>query len=96
MNFWKPIALCSIAALVGVVGINVHASGSSVGVDTASAGGPCRDQPNMAAAKDHLAQARAALDRAEHNKAGWRDRAIGATDNAIRETNKGCEFADTH
>ena len=85
MNLWKPIALLSIAGLV-----------ASVGVQSAKADGACHNQPNMQAALDHLKRARASLDKAEHNKGGWRDRAITATDNAIREAVKGCEFADTH
>jgi hypothetical protein len=85
MNVWKPIAMCSIAAFVG-----------SVGVQVAKADGACHNQPNMEAARQTLKQARAALDRAEHNKGGWRDRAIASTDAALREAEKGCEFADTH
>jgi hypothetical protein len=50
----------------------------------------------MQAALDRFREARAALDRAEHNKGGWRDRAIGAADNGIRETQAGCAYADTH
>ena len=84
-NFWKPLAICSVAALV-----------ASVGTQVARAGGECHGQPNMAAAKEHFRQARDALGRAEHNKGGWRNRAIEAADKAIRETNAGCEFADTH
>ena len=85
MNIWKPIALVAVAGFV-----------VSVGTQIAQAEGACHNQGNMAAAVDHLRQARGALDRAEHNKGGWRDRAIQATDNAIRETQKGCDFADTH
>lgn len=85
MNIWKPIALCAIGAFV-----------TSVGVQVALAGGECHNQPNMQAALEHLRQARAALDRAEHNKGGWRDRAIQSTDTALRETQNGCGFADTH
>jgi len=91
MNIWKPIALCSIGALVSVIGFNVHGS-----MSTADAAGPCHDQPNMAAAKEHLFQARTSLGKAEHDKGGWRAAAIIATDKAIIETNRGCEFADTH
>jgi hypothetical protein len=85
MNLWKPIALCAIGALI-----------ISAGTQVASAGGECRNQHNMQDALDHFRAARAALERAEHNKGGWRDRAIGAADTAIRETNAGCAFADTH
>jgi hypothetical protein len=58
--------------------------------------GPCHDQPNMAAALEALRNARAALDRAEHNKGGWRVAAIQAADKAIKETQRGCEVADKH
>jgi hypothetical protein len=85
MNVWKPVALCAIGALA-----------LSVGTQVALAGGECRNQKNMQEALDHFRQARAALDRAEHNKGGWRERAIQAADGAIRETNAGCAYADTH
>jgi hypothetical protein len=85
MNIWKPIALCAVGAFV-----------VSVGAQVALAEGACRNQPNMQAALEHLRQARAALDRAEHNKGGWRDRAISSTETALREVNAGCAFADTH
>jgi len=85
MNLWKPIALLSIAGLI-----------FSVTSPTAFAGGPCHDQPNMAAANDHLKQARAFLDKAEHNKGGWRVAAIDATTKALAESDRGCAFADTH
>lgn len=85
MNVWKPIAVCALSGLV-----------LSVGMQIASADGVCKNQPNMQSALDHLRAGRAALDRAEHNKGGWRDRAIAAADNALAETKRGCEFADTH
>lgn len=85
MNIWKPIALCAVGAFV-----------ASVGVQLALADVVCHGQPNMQAALEHLRQARASLDRAEHNKGGWRDRAIQSADAAIRETQNGCAFADTH
>ena len=40
MNVWKPIAMASIAAFVG-----------SVGVQVAMADGACHNQPNMEAAR---------------------------------------------
>jgi hypothetical protein len=85
MNYWKPIALCAIAGLV-----------VSVGTQVSSAAGVCHDQPNMAAALGGLKAARASLDKAEHNKGGWRVAAIEATNKAIAETDRGCAFADTH
>jgi hypothetical protein len=85
MNLWKPIALCSIAGLV-----------LSVGTQISSAAGVCHDQPNMAAANSSLHAAKASLEKAEHNKGGWRVKAIEAINLAIKETDRGCEFADDH
>jgi hypothetical protein len=84
MTPWKPIALCSMSGLV-----------LSVGIQVASAG-LCHDQPNMASAAASLREARGYLDRAEHNKGGWRVAAVEATNKAIAETERGCAFADTH
>jgi hypothetical protein len=84
MNVWKPIALCATAGLV-----------ASICIQTASAGGDCANQPHMKAALDHLRGAKAELAQAEHNKGGWRDRAAGAVDTSLKETNAGCAVADT-
>lgn len=46
-------------------------------------------QPNMNEALGHLRAARAALQRAEHNKAGHRERALEHVDAAIREVEAG-------
>jgi hypothetical protein len=48
----------------------------------------------MAAALGSLKAARASLEKAEHNKGGWRAAAIEKTDKAIVETDRGCAFAD--
>jgi hypothetical protein len=85
MNLWKPIALLAIAGSV-----------ISIGTQVSSAAGVCHDQPNMAAANAALKAARASLDKAEHNKGGWRVAAIEATNKAITESDRGCAFADTH
>jgi len=47
------------------------------------------DQPHMRRALEHLRAARAELQAAEHNKGGWRIRAIENTDRAIHETETG-------
>ena len=57
---------------------------SAFGTTTARA-----DQPHMRRALEHLRAARAELQAAEHNKGGWRLRAIENTDRAIRETENG-------
>ena len=87
MNFWKPVAIVSTSALVVLL-----ACGGGTVVVTGAAG----DQPHMALARDHLAAARGELDRAEPNKGGHRERAIGLVDQAIAEVNAGIEFARTH
>jgi len=83
MNPWKPIALIALAGLV-----------LTVGSQYSSAAGVCHDQPNMAASLASLKSARASLDKAEHNKGGWRVAAIEATNKAIAEADRGCAFAD--
>ena len=47
------------------------------------------DQPYMRAALAHLREAKAALERAEHNKAGHRGRAIEIINHAIAEVEAG-------
>ena len=51
------------------------------------------DQPRMRRALEHLRAARAELDRAEHNKGGWRARAIRNVDQAIADTENGMRAA---
>ena len=50
-------------------------------------------QPHMHAALDHLRAARAELQRAEHNKGGWRARALANVDRAIADTENGIKTA---
>jgi hypothetical protein len=95
-NPWTPIAAVSSAllAVVLIVGCAVKEETVAPGTPTPAAG--CAGQPNTADALGQLRDGRGWLERAEHNKGGWRDRAIAATDTAIRETQNGCNFADTH
>jgi len=57
---------------------------SALGLNTARA-----DQPHMRRALEHLRAARAELQEAEHNKGGWRLRALENTNRAIGETERG-------
>lgn len=50
------------------------------------------DQPYMQQARTDLQKARAALQRAEHNKGGHRANAIGLINSAIDEVNRGIAF----
>jgi hypothetical protein len=91
MNVWKISAIVLGAGLVASIGMQTAWADR-----TTRTGGECRNQPNMQAALDGLRAARASLDRAEHNKGGWRDEAIERTNGAIKATEKGCAYADTH
>jgi hypothetical protein len=93
MNLWTPIAACSVIALALSIGCVVK-EGPPPPAPGAGAG--CSNQPNMASALHELQEARGSLGKAEHNKGGWRDSAIASTDAAIRETERGCGFADAH
>ena len=84
MNLSKWIALGSLAASVSLVGFRA-----------AHAQAVCGDQPNMQHAASVLRGARQSLDKAEHDKGGWRERAVQATDAAIRETENGCAYSDS-
>jgi hypothetical protein len=57
---------------------------SMIGLSSIFAG-----QPHMERALEHLRAARAELQAAEHNKGGWRLRALENTERAIRETENG-------
>ena len=50
-------------------------------------------QNNMRDALGHLREARQALDRAEDNKGGHKDKAIELIDKAIEQVQAGMEFA---
>lgn len=78
MNLWKVTAIASTAALSVTLG------------SIALAG----NQPNMEASLVKLREARAALEKAEHNKGGHRQKAIELTDQAIVEITKGINYAD--
>lgn len=54
------------------------------------------DQPFMQAARTDLQRAKAALQRAEHNKGGHRANAIALINSAIVEVNRGIAFDRTH
>ena len=61
---------------------------AAMGLQSAHAG-----QPHMQNALMHLREARAALQRAEHNKAGHRERAIERINQAIAEVEAGMAAA---
>jgi hypothetical protein len=86
MGVSKWIALGAIAA--AVFGFGYRAARAQAAA--------CANQPNMAHALASLRNARASLERAEHDKGGWRAKAIESADTAIRETEQGCSYANAH
>ena len=61
---------------------------SALGLNSTFAG-----QPHMDRALENLRAARAELQAAEHNKGGWRIRALENVNRAITETERGIAFA---
>jgi hypothetical protein len=53
-------------------------------------------QPNMQEAMGHLQQAKAALERAEHDKGGHREKALEHVNQAIHQVQVGIDFANKH
>jgi hypothetical protein len=64
-----------------------------VAVAALNAGAVQAGQPHMKSALDHLRAARAELQSAEHNKGGWRLRALANVDRAIADTEAGMKSA---
>lgn len=87
MNWWKIVGIVFTVATATVGGWRVA---------SAQGAAACNNQPNMAAALGELRNARGLLERSAENKGGWRVGAIQWTETAIRETERGCAFADTH
>jgi len=83
LNFWKCSTVVLSAALATAL---VYPS-----LPIANA-----DQPHMEAALKLLRQARSDLEAATPNKGGHRERAIQRTDEAIKQTVDGIEYARTH
>jgi hypothetical protein len=69
-------------------GVVILAAIMAMGVNSARA-----DQPHMKAALEHLRAARAELRMAEHNKGGWRMRALNNVERAIGDTEAGMKAA---
>jgi len=53
-------------------------------------------QPNMQEAMGHLQQAKAALERAEHDKGGHREKALEKVNEAIHHVQMGIDYANKH
>jgi hypothetical protein len=70
------------------LGAAILAAIAAMGLNSARA-----DQPHMRRALEHLRAARAELQSAEHNKGGWRTRAVHNVDQAINDTEKGMRAA---
>jgi hypothetical protein len=99
---WKLVALASVCALAAAVAFACGPAASPPpppppsGGGGGGGGGACRGQVNMEGALAELRAARGHLEHAEHDKGGWRAKAVEETNVAIRETENGCAYADTH
>ena len=96
LNIWKISTMVFAGLAAALIAHNQMPVAHADQVDSPLEMGVCHDQPNMAGAAADLKAARAYLDKAEHNKGGWRVAAIEATNKAIAETDRGCAFSDTH
>jgi hypothetical protein len=54
------------------------------------------EQGNMEAALGHLQEAKGALERAEHNKGGHREKALKEVNEAINHVQEGIAYAAAH
>jgi hypothetical protein len=95
MNYWKPIALTLAVGLVASIGMQT-ASAKNGDSSLPTLTGECHDQPNMAKATHDLAAAIDSLGKAEHNKGGWRDRALDAAKKSQSEVQAACAVANVH
>jgi hypothetical protein len=76
----KPLVWIAASALVMTLGMRNAVAGE------------CFDQPNMAKALHSLEKAKEDLQRAEHNKGGWREAAIRHVEESLVEVRRGCAF----
>jgi len=88
-NFWKPISSGLAGGLVASIGIQTASANGSPAAPAALTG-TCSEQPNIAHAKQAIDETIAFLGKAEHNKSGWRDRALAAANKAKDEITGGC------
>jgi hypothetical protein len=90
MNLWKPLAIVSTSALVFVVGYQAASAGSGGGGSQSVQG----KQPNMEAALKSSEATIASLEKAEHDKGGWRANALALEKIVQNEIKRGIAFAD--
>ncbi|MEO8800196.1 MAG: hypothetical protein ABI551_20055 [Polyangiaceae bacterium] len=87
MNFWKASTFALTAALGCTIAYqNIPAARAAV----------AGHQPHMEAALRELEGARADLKAADDDKGGFRAKAIVSTDEAVKQTKKGVEWANSH
>jgi Spy/CpxP family protein refolding chaperone len=88
MNLWKPTALVLASALAMMVSYNV-ASASSNGPKPVSVTG---DYHHIRTALEYFRAGRNELMMAEHNRGGWRERAVEGADRTIFETKQALDW----
>jgi hypothetical protein len=89
MNLWKATALVLTSAFALMIGYSVASANPGDAKPAPVAGG---EYYHMRVALEHLRAARWELQTAEHNRSGWRERAVEATDRAIYETRVAMDY----
>ena len=93
INLWKLSTFVLGSALAVTVGTSAIHRASAATSDPAPTS-IAEKQPHMVAALDFLAKGRAELVLAAEDKGGHRALAIARTDEAIKQTKDGIEFAN--
>ena len=86
INIWKVSTIGFAALSAALIGY--------AQIPSAEAGDVCKGQPHMKEARVRLREAKNQLEQADHNKKGWRVKALEHAVEAIREVDEGCEEAD--
>jgi hypothetical protein len=85
MNVWKPLAMGSM--IVSLFTVGYHAASAST--EPAAPPRIAVNQPHMQAALAALQLAQSELNQAEHNKGGWRVKALQDLGPVMADVNNG-------
>jgi hypothetical protein len=88
MNLWKPTALVLTSAFAVMISYSV----ASANADHPKPPPVSAEYRHMRTALEYFRAGRAELGWAEHDRGGWRGRAIEASDRAIFETRAALEW----
>jgi len=88
--------ILALALVLGAISWTAAMAKTPASNPTPTASAAVEEQPHMEAALKSLREAREHLQQAEADKGGHRAAAIKATDDAIKHTEMGMKFANTH